>query len=282
MPEHISFEQFRDALGDLRSAAVVDDAARQIVEDATAALAALPAVDRENLAALVQTHPEWVPVVGACVRLSLEGLQNQLRARIGTAAWTQVARRDPMRLIVALDEGFDLVGEIAAQRARHWTFADILLERQGARGRAAGSIVRGRGLEDEIEAVVAGLQLARQMRTRFVGRSGREGPCDVAIPAGGDRALIVGCAKAFNSTGSKLTDAVREIEEMASIRQPRQFVFAVVDGIGWLRRERDLRRIYDLWAHGDIDGLYSLARLDDFRADVQDAAVRLGLLPHDR
>ena len=114
--------------------------------------------------------------------------------------------------------------------------------------------------------------------TRFAGRGNREGPCDIAIPAGGDRALIVGFAKGFNSTGSKLTDAVREVEEMAAVRLPRQFVFAFVDGIGWLRRDRDLRRIYDLWARNEIDGLYSLTHMDDFRSDLTEAAIRLGLL----
>jgi len=43
-------------------------------------------------------------------------------------------------------------------------------------------------------------------------------------------------AKGFDSTGSKLTDAVREIEEMADVRQARQFIMAVIDGRGDGRR----------------------------------------------
>jgi hypothetical protein len=278
MAEKTTFEQFRRTLTDLGRTGVVPDEVRQLIESAAAGLAALPRVDRESLAALVRERPDWVPVLGAAVGLSHEALKNQLRARMGTAGWIQVALRDSLRLVAALDEGFDLVEQIKAQRERDWTFADILVERYGARTRAAGSIVRGRALEDEIEAIATGLDLPHEMRTRFMGRGGREVPCDIAIPAGGDRALIVGFAKGFNSTGSKLTDAVREVEQMASVRLPRQFVFAFVDGIGWLGRDRDLRRIYDLWATDEIDGLYSLARMDEFRQDLRTAALRLGLL----
>lgn len=84
--------------------------------------------------------------------------------------------------------------------------------------------------------------------------------------------MIVCAAKGFDSTGSKLGDAVREIEAMAAVRAPTQFVLAVVDGIGWHRRESDLRRIFELASSGRIDGLYSLAMLDDFRRDVARAA----------
>ena len=81
-------------------------------------------------------------------------------------------------------------------------------------------------------------------------------------------------AKGFDSTGSKLSDAVREIEEMAEVRLPRQYVFAVVDGLGWHRRQADLRRIFQLWRDQKIDGLYTVAMLADFRAALDDAATR--------
>jgi hypothetical protein len=65
---------------------------------------------------------------------------------------------------------------------------------------------------------------------------------------------------------------------MADKREARQYVMAVVDGIGWKRRQGDLRRIYELCERGSIDGLYTLASLDAFRSDLQDAARRLRLL----
>ena len=79
-------------------------------------------------------------------------------------------------------------------------------------------------------------------------------------------------AKGYDSTGSKLTDAVREIEEMAEVRSPRQFVIAVIDGIGWKNRISDLRKIHQLWDDRAIDGMYTLSTLDKFRSDIEDAA----------
>ncbi len=85
-------------------------------------------------------------------------------------------------------------------------------------------------------------------------------------------------AKGFNSTGSKLTDAVREIDEMATHRKPIQFVYVLIDGIGWLGRHNDLRRIHALAEQGAIDGLYSLALLGQFGLDLGLAARRVGVI----
>lgn len=117
-------------------------------------------------------------------------------------------------------------------RSRQWSFAEILTERQSSRLRASGSIGRGRSLEDRVEALVAALGLPFKMRTSFVGIGGATAPSDLAIPSGGPEAMIVCAIKGFDSTGSKLTDAAREVETLASTRLPRQFVFAVVDGMG--------------------------------------------------
>lgn len=85
--------------------------------------------------------------------------------------------------------------------------------------------------------------------------------------------MIAVAAKGFDSTGSKLSDAVREIEEMADARTGRQVVLAVVDGIGWKRRLADLKRIWNLWDSGEIDGLYTLGTLDQFRHDLDHFAT---------
>jgi hypothetical protein len=103
-------------------------------------------------------------------------------------------------------------------------------------------------------------------------------PADLAIPAGGAAARIVVAAKGFNSTGSKQSDAVGEVETMARVRRPTQYVMAAIEGIGWKSRRADLRRLYDLWADGEIDGMYTLAALGRFRSDVEAAARRVGLL----
>ena len=119
------------------------------------------------------------------------------------------------------------------------------------------------------------------MPLRFTGRNNRTAPCDLVIPSGTTAEIAV-AAKGFDSTGSKLTDAVREIEEMADVRQARQFIMAVIDGIGWKNRVNDLRRIYSLWERQQIDGMYTLATLDRFRDDLEYAAHLRGLLPPER
>ncbi|MEI2775082.1 MAG: hypothetical protein V9G19_03735 [Tetrasphaera sp.] len=85
-------------------------------------------------------------------------------------------------------------------------------------------------------------------------------------------------AKGFDSTGSKLSDAVREIEEMADARTGGQVALAVVDGIGWKGRMADLKRIWDLWDTGEIDGLYTLATLAQFRTYLDHFAALRGVV----
>src|SRR5207248_4354379 len=122
-----------------------------------------------------------------------------------------------------LDSEFRLVDLVEEARTRRWSFADVLVERFASRVRAAGSIRRGRSVEDQVERIVEELGLPRRMRTNFRGRGGRVAPCDLAIPGEGDAAAIVCGIKGFDSTGSKLTDAAREIEAMAEQRLPSQY-----------------------------------------------------------
>lgn len=216
-------------------------------------------------------HPDSVPVLGLTVGLSLEKLKNTLKHHFDTAGWVTLARRRPRDLIEMLDNQYDLVRLLRVQRNRSYDFGDLLVARARTRGTAARAGLSGRKIEDEIEAIATDLGLPFETRTRFRGRGGRTAPCDLAIPSGSVAAIAV-AAKGFDSTGSKLTDAVREILEMAEVRLPRQYIIAVIDGIGWKSRTADLRRIYNLWETEQIDGMYTLASLDVFRRDLESAA----------
>jgi len=147
-----------------------------------------------------------------------------------------------------------------------------------SRRRGVSSTVSGRVVEDAVERVLQELRLPYTMRTTFEGQAKQDAPCDFAIPKGGPDAQIVGAAKGFDSTGSKLTDAWREVEQMAKVRLPRQYIFVVVDGIGWRNRLSDLKRIWMLKEQNSVDGLYNLSMLDQLGADLEDAAHRLGLI----
>lgn len=275
-----SFEEYLNSLSDL---ATVNDPTLLTAEGAALKVAAdaitgLPDLSGPTLAALIRTHPEFVPALGLAVGLSREGLKNTLRHHLGTTGHVSLARERPDLIISMLDAEYDLLRLVEKQRGAAYDFGDLLVARAGTRTTAANAGQRGRRIEDEIEAVARDLGLPYETRTRFAGR-GSDGPCDLAIPSGGIEAKIVVAAKGFNSTGSKLSDAVTEVERMAEVRTPTQFVFAAIDGIGWKSRQADLRRVHQLWVDHRIDGLFNLSTLDRFRVELDAAARRLRLLP---
>lgn len=250
-----------------------------LADEVAQAISALPHITRESLASTIRNNGKWVPVLSLCVGLTQEQLKNLLRHRFKTPSWNSLAQNRPEELISYLDEHFGLVKAVENQRNKTWSFADVLKERlRWSRSRGVRSTTRGRLLEDAIEQILQQLELPYVMRTKFKGRGQETIPCDFAVPEGGTKAMIVGAAKGFDSTGSKLTDAVREVEKMAQVRNPLQFVFVVVDGIGWLNRQSDLRRLWDLFNEQLIDGLYTMSMLDQFKVDLSKAAQRVGLL----
>jgi hypothetical protein len=231
----------------------------------------------QELAYWLRTNPDAIPVVGLAVGLSQEKLKNALVHEFGTSSWRRIARDEPDALAEFFDGGFDALRSLELQLGRSYSFGDVLVARAGPRAVAIRAGAAGRSIEDAIEEVAFDLGLDAETRTRFMGRSGRDAPCDLVIPSSSEPMIVV-AAKGFDSTGSKLTDAVREIEEMADVRLPRQFCLAVVDGIGWKSRMNDLRRIYSLLEDRRIDGLYTLNDLSRFRSDVAEFARLRGLL----
>lgn len=273
MSEAVPFDQYVTTLGRLTGHVdpTAASPAADDIRDAARSLAQLDDHEPAALAEWITAHPKWVPVLGLAVGLSQEKLKNVMRDKFDTSGWVTLARERPDDVIDWLDVDFDLIRMVATQLDRNYEFGDVLVARAGPRVTATRAGESGRKVEDEIEAIASDLGLTYQTRTRFTGRNGRTAPCDLVVPDT-DNAAIVVAAKGFDSTGSKLTDAVREIEEMADVRLPRQFVIAVIDGIGWKSRKADLRRIHALWESQQIDGMYTLASLDKFREDLEDAA----------
>ncbi len=268
-----SFEAYLETLG--RLTGHVDPTASspqgEEIKLAVQDLAGLSEIEVADLSAMIVEQPSLVPVLGLVVGLSQEKLKNALKDSFDTSGWVTLARTRPQEVVTWMDREFDLVRLLKVQLARQYELSDVLIARAGGRVTATRAGKSGRKVEDEIEAIAKGLGLPYQTRARFTGGNGRTAPCDLVLP-NSDEAEIVVAAKGFDSTGSKLTDAVREIEEMSDVRLPRQFVMAVVDGIGWKSRKADLRRIHELWVDGRIDGLYTLATLDQFRDDLEYAA----------
>lgn len=247
------------------------------LREAGASLDRLPEVSEEILVEWVVVHPESVNALGLAVGLSQEKLKNLLKVRFGSSSWARVAKGDPHGLVAWLVEEFELLAALEQQRNRTYTFGDVLAARGTSRQTATSAGMAGRSIEDAVEQIVTELGLPYAMRGRFVGRNGETGPADLAVPDFENAVVAVAC-KGFDSTGSKLTAAVAEVTEMANVRYAHQYVLAVVDGIGWLNRLGDFRRMYALAESRRIDGLYALSDLDLFRDDLEQAARRHGLL----
>lgn len=241
------------------------------IRAAAESLAGLDEISLASLAAWAFTRASDIPVLGLAVGLSQEKLKNSLKDRFDTSSWRKLARERPDDLVQMLDEEFDLIRLVKAQRNMVFNFGDVLVARGNTRQSATRAGLAGRSVEDEIERIARDLGLEFRTRTKFTGRNGRTAPCDLAVLTNGQVAIAV-AAKGFDSTGSKLTDAVREVEEMADVRMPTQFIMVVIDGIGWKSRINDLRRIYQLWESRQIDGMYTLLSLDAFRRDLENAA----------
>ena len=243
-----TFDEYLLSLGQLTPHVdpAAPSAAASDIRAAADSLANLTLVNREELTKWVAMHPQWVPALGLAVGLSQEKLKNSLKHAFNSSSWTTLAKSTPAALVDYLDDEFEVVKYVDVQRHVTFSFGDVLIARAGTRSSAIRAGASGRRIEDEIEKIAIELGLPCVTRTKFDGRNGRTAPCDLAIPSASAADIVV-AAKGFDSTGSKLTDAVREIEEMAAVRLPRQFVYVVVDGIGWKSRLNDLRRIYALW-----------------------------------
>lgn len=274
----ISFEEYVKSLSAVALPPTTGEPeALDLCVRATALIASLDPLNREQLVLAIESDPHVLPVFAAAAGLSQERFKGWLQTNFDTAGWVTLGRKRADDLIEAMDSKLDLVRILSEQATRSWTWADVLARVMAPQQRAGSAIQQGRDLEDEVESVIRGIGLPFDSRTRFEGAGGNTAPADFAIPGEGSSTLIAIAVKGFDSTGSKLTDAWREIEEMAKVRKPRQFIFAVVDGQGWLRRKNDLRQIHGLWASDQIDGLYSRASLSDFAASLQVAARRLDL-----
>jgi hypothetical protein len=242
------------------------------IKAAADSLAALDEITLNSVATWASENPPWTRILGLSVGLSQEKLKILLKHRLDSESWVKLARTRPVDLITVLDQEYDMLRLVSEQRRSTYAFGDILVARAGTRGNATAGANAGRKLEDMIEQIAKDLGLSYKTRTRFVGRGGLDAPCDLVIPGGGNEAIIAVAAKVFGSTGSKLTAAFKEIEDMANVRKPTQFVMAVIDGLGWLMRRADLTRLYNLWANGSIDGMYTVATLDRFQSDLEDFA----------
>lgn len=251
----------------------------QTIRDAVDSLTAAAPATKGSLTQWVNDHPRWAYVLGLVVGLSQEKLKMALSDGLETTGIITLARKRPNDLITFLDDRFEVLSMINKQIGTQYGLADVLIARASTRHTATRAGATGRSVEDMIEDIVKELGLPYVTRTRFVGSKGQDGPGDLIIPNSASAEIVV-AAKGFDSTGSKLSAAYEEIKLMAEVRQPVQFIMAVVDGIGWKQRKADLRRIHALWTTKAIDGLYTVSTLDQFKSDLASNAKLRGYKIH--
>jgi hypothetical protein len=273
-----TFEDYLASLSPVSTFPVGVPADLELCEQATKEIGSLNPLDSASLATAVSREPRLLPVMAAVTGLSQERFKGWLKVTFGTEGWITLGRQRALDVVTAMEDQFGILGLLREQSTRDWTWADVLAQVMSPRSRAGSAIQQGRDLEDQVEAVINAVPLPFLARTQFVGSNALSAPADFAIPGGEDKAQIAVAVKGFDSTGSKLTDARREIEEMATIRKPGQYIFAVIDGHGWARRQGDLRRIHDLWAADRIEGLFNQRSLVEFQAALEDAGRRLRLI----
>lgn len=250
------------------------------IKESVASLETLAEVTPESLASWVKDDPgERVHVLHLAVGLSKERFSGILNHHLGTSGWIKLGKEHPERIVEMMDREFDLVRLITEQRDRIYNFGDVLVARAASTTTASRAGASGRKVEDQIEAIIKDLGLPYKARTRFVGKNNATGPADFVIPDPENAAIIIAC-KGNDSTGSKQTATLDEIVRVAlEVSTSRQSIMVVIDGIGWKKRQSDLRKVYNLWEAQQIDGMYTMATLGQFRENVKDTAIRNRLLP---
>jgi hypothetical protein len=102
-------------------------------------------------------------------------------------------------------------------------------------------------------------------RCQFVGVGNAVEKCDFAVP---DRhkPLILIEAKGYGATGSKMTDVVGDANKIIRAKRHDTPFILITDGITWIRRMSDLRKLIKLQKEGSITRIYTTKMAAQFEA----------------
>jgi hypothetical protein len=186
-------------------------------------------------------------------------------------------KADRPKFIAAL-LSFGLLEAMALQADRKPKWTDVLVERlRSGRGSAISGQKRGRDVEDFAEGIVKDVFGDRyHKRCSFTGARGNIAKCDFAIPSKGAPRILIE-AKGYGATGSKMTDVIGDIEKIIEAKRADTAFLFFTDGLTWNQRKNDLRKIVAYQNAGDISRIYTTAMADQFKTDLQQLGVELGL-----
>lgn len=255
----------------------MDDEARRLVAEIPVTVERLraigPHVVVEDLERLLADHAMMLDILRLLAGEGQEPMAHRIcdafgGKRRGWDSLRTLARKQPREMAEAL-VAIGMPALIQDQVWRDWTIDDVLVDRYKlGRGRAIAGQSRGRGLENEVEAILKGIPVPFETRVTFSGPSGITAKCDFAIPTR-EEPLIVIEAKGYEATGSKLTDFLGDVLKIKQAKGYHTYLFVVTDGRGWFNRQSDLKRLVDLHVDGTVEMIYTRARLAQLAADVR-------------
>jgi hypothetical protein len=254
----------RDALSDVIDS-IMDAALKRLGEAGSADI-------EDAIATVLQEDRNNLDVIRLFTGQSQDVIAHELGAALGVrggySAIKRVASVRFKEIAKALVEiGVDKV--IREHLARQWTLREVLLDRyKMSRGRAIAGQQRGQALEKEVQLILDELKVPYVARRTFEGREGKRAKADFAIPNAANPKIIIE-VKAFEGTGSKQTDVLGDISKIREARQRHQYFFVVTNGRGWRNRSSDLRELVRLQNIGEIDMIYTRARLPELAQTVQ-------------
>lgn len=253
----------------------MDETARELVEsiDETLAYLGTELPTQEDLAREFSRQPNFLDVCRLFFGHSQETVAHMICEQLeckstGFVNLRKLAQKEPLRMASVMVE-LELPELIHNYTTRQWTTKDILVERyKMSRGRAIAGITRGRGLEDEVEKVLneAGVRFERGVT--FTGKKGQTAKCDFCIPTKHHPKIVLE-SKGFEATGSKLTDFLGDVLKIVQAKESHMYFFVVTDGRGWHNRQSDLKRLIEFHEDGDVDMIYTRARLHELADHVK-------------
>lgn len=178
-------------------------------------------------------------------------------------------RRDPDRFLGWL-AAIGVLDRMQETVNRPVSWRDLLVERlRSMRGTAIKGQMRGRFLEDAVETVVqAVFDRGYTARCRFLGASGTSTEkADFAIPSKDEPRILIE-VKAYGATGSKQTDVLGDFERIVRQKRDDTTLLLVTDGVTWLSRANDLRKLIRMQNAGQIARIYTQLMLEELREDL--------------
>jgi hypothetical protein len=276
MPPRITLEELIEQIERI-PAEWLDDVAEKVTDTISVVVEEIEHTSelrQSTIVTLLQRDEYTLDVFRLFLDLSQDTLANEINARgIGgrfSSIRSKAHEHAPVIAATLVDLG--LLDTIEAHRIREWTLQDILLERyKQMRGRAIRGQQRGAALEESVQSVLDQLQaeysLTYDSHGNFINRSGQEAKADFMVPSREQPSIVIE-VKAYEATGSKLTDVLGDILKILQVKDPNTHFIFVTDGIGWFRRLSDLRKIVEYHHKGDIDMIYTRETVPQLRSYI--------------